>query len=48
MSARVARAWSMAHGFAMLLLDDQLGPLLGDQAGATGAMRLLDTSLAID
>ena len=47
MSARVARAWSMAHGFAMLLLDDQLGPLLGDQAGAAGAMRLLDTILAI-
>ncbi len=48
MSARVARAWSLAHGFAMLLLDGRLDPLLADQSGAPEAMRLLEAILAID
>lgn len=48
MSARVTRAWSLAHGFAMLLLDGRLGPLLADRSSAADAMRLLDAMLTID
>lgn len=48
MTVRVTRAWSLAHGFAMLLLDGRLGPLLADQSGAPEAMQLLETMLAID
>ena len=45
--ARVVRAWSIVHGFAMLLLDGRLAPILallppGDDAGA-----LLDEMLGL-
>ena len=48
MAVRVTRAWSMAHGFAMLLLDGRLGPFLGEQSGAPEAIRLVEAMLAID
>lgn len=48
MTVKVTRAWSLAHGFAMLLLDGRLGPVLGDQSGAPEAIRLLEAMLAID
>lgn len=48
MTLRVTRAWSMAHGFAMLLLDGRLGPVLGAQSGAPEAIRLLEAMLAVD
>ena len=48
MAVRVIRAWSMTHGFAMLLLDGRLDPVLGDQSGAPEAIRLLEAMLAID
>ena len=46
--AAVARAWSMVHGYAMLLLDGRLDPLLGDQTGGPDPARLLDAMLALD
>lgn len=48
MTVKVTRAWSLAHGFAMLMLDGRLGPVLGDQSGAPETIRLLDAMLAID
>lgn len=46
--AHAARAWSMVHGFAVLLLDDRLNPLLDAQAPREDALALLDDMLALD
>lgn len=42
-----ARAWSMVHGFAILLLDDRLNPLLDADAPRTDALALLDDMLTM-
>ncbi len=39
--AHAARAWSMVHGFAVLLLDDRLNPLLDADAPRADALALL-------
>ena len=46
--AHAARAWSMVHGFAILLLDDRLNPLLDAGAPKADALALLDDMLAMD
>lgn len=46
--AHAARAWSMVHGYAILLLDDRLNPLLDASAPRTDAMALLDDMLTLD
>ena len=43
-----ARAWSMVHGFAILLLDDRLNPLLDASAPRDDALALLDDMLTMD
>lgn len=43
-----ARAWSMVHGFAILLLDDRLNPLLDAGSLRADALALLDDMLAMD
>ena len=43
--AHAARAWSMVHGYAILLLDDRLNPLLDKDAPRADAMALLDDML---
>src|SRR3989344_1347807 len=43
--ARAARAWSMVHGYAILLLDDRLNPLLDAGAPREDALALLDDML---
>lgn len=48
MTVRVTRAWSMAHGFAMLLLDGRLGPWLGEPSDAPEAIRRIEAMFAID
>jgi AcrR family transcriptional regulator len=47
-SAYTVRAWAMVHGFAMLLLDGRLDPLLDDEPSARDPMRLLDAMLRLD
>jgi AcrR family transcriptional regulator len=47
-AARVARAWTMVHGYAMLLLDGRLDPLLSEHAPPIEASALLDAMLNID
>jgi AcrR family transcriptional regulator len=44
----VVRAWSMVHGFAMLLLDGQLEPILADRPAGRDTMALLDAMLSLD
>jgi AcrR family transcriptional regulator len=44
----VARAWSMVHGYAVLLLDGRLDAILGNGAGASDPMALLDVVLQLD
>jgi AcrR family transcriptional regulator len=44
----VARAWSMVHGYAMLLLDGQLDPILDRGTGQSDPMVLLDAVLRLD
>ncbi|WEK42110.1 MAG: WHG domain-containing protein [Candidatus Sphingomonas colombiensis] len=46
--AEVARAWTMVHGFAMLVLDGRLKSLMGDDPDGSDPMALLDTMLALD
>jgi AcrR family transcriptional regulator len=46
--AYAVRAWAMVHGFAMLLLDDRLSPLLQPGAGRDEAMAMLDAILRLD
>ena len=46
--AHAARAWSMVHGFAILLLDDRLNPLLDASAPRADALALLDDMLTIE
>ena len=46
--AHAARAWSMVHGFAILLLDDRLNPLLDADAPRADALALLDDMLTMD
>lgn len=46
--AHAARAWSMVHGFAILLLDDRLNPLLDAGSPRADALALLDDMLAMD
>lgn len=46
--AHAARAWSMVHGFASLLLDDRLNPLLDADAPRDDALALLDDMLTMD
>ncbi|MGQ2930937.1 MAG: TetR/AcrR family transcriptional regulator [Sphingopyxis sp.] len=43
--AHAARAWSMVHGYAILLLDDRLNPLLDADAPHDDALTLLDDML---
>ncbi|MCP3401232.1 TetR/AcrR family transcriptional regulator [Bradyrhizobium sp. CCGB20] len=43
--AAIARAWSMVHGFTMLLLDGRLEDILGRLPEGTTAERLLETML---
>lgn len=45
--ARAARAWSMVHGYAILLLDDRLNPLLNAGAPRADALALLDDMLTL-
>jgi AcrR family transcriptional regulator len=45
--AHAARAWSMVHGFAILLLDDRLNPLLDAGAPRADALTLLDDMLTM-
>ena len=47
-AARVARAWTMVHGYAMLLLDGRLDPLLSEHSPPVEASALLDAMLNID
>ena len=44
----VVRAWSMVHGYSMLLLDGRLEPVLDEQGAGRDAMALLDAMLALD
>jgi AcrR family transcriptional regulator len=44
--AEIAAAWSLVHGFAMLLIDRRLAPLLDHVEGADREMALLDAVLA--
>src|SRR5277367_4993440 len=44
----VARAWSMVHGYAMLLLDGRLDPILDDKSSQSDPMALLDAVLRLD
>jgi AcrR family transcriptional regulator len=46
--AHAARAWSMVHGFAILLLDDRLNPLLDADAPQANVLSLLDDMLTLD
>jgi AcrR family transcriptional regulator len=46
--AQVVRAWSMVHGYAMLLLDGRLDPVLGDAPACPQYMALLDAVLTLD
>jgi AcrR family transcriptional regulator len=45
--AHAARAWSLVHGFAILLLDDRLDPLLDPAAPRADALALLDDMLTM-
>jgi AcrR family transcriptional regulator len=44
-AADIARAWSLVHGFTMLLLDDRLGDILRRLPEGTDAEALLDAML---
>lgn len=44
-AAAIARAWSMVHGFTMLLLDGRLEDILGRLPEGTTAERLLEAML---
>ena len=44
-AAAIARAWSLVHGFTMLLLDDRLSDILRRMPEGTNAETLLDAML---
>ncbi len=44
-AAAIVRAWSLVHGFTMLLLDDRLSDLLGRLPAGTDAETLLEAML---
>jgi AcrR family transcriptional regulator len=44
-AAAIARAWSLVHGFAMLLLDDRLSDILRRSPAGTSVEALLDAML---
>ena len=44
-AAAIARAWSLVHGFTMLLLDDRLSDILHRLPAGTDAEALLDAML---
>jgi AcrR family transcriptional regulator len=44
-AARIMAAWSLVHGFAMLLLDGRLKPLIARMRDGTDEMVLLDAIL---
>jgi AcrR family transcriptional regulator len=46
-AAAIARAWSLVHGFTMLLLDGRLSHILGRLPKGTTAENLLDTMLGL-
>ncbi len=45
-AARIATAWSLVHGFAMLMLDGRLKPLIADLQDGTDEMALLAAILS--
>lgn len=45
--AYTVRAWSMVHGFAMLLLDDRLAPLLAPPGRRDQGLAMLDAMLRL-
>jgi AcrR family transcriptional regulator len=45
--AAIARAWSLVHGFTMLLLDDRLSDILRRLPAGTDAETLLDAMLKV-
>jgi len=46
-AAAIARAWSLVHGFTMLLLDGRIEDILRRLPAGTGAETLLDTMLKL-
>ncbi len=44
--AEIAAAWSLVHGYAMLLIDQRLSPLLDHVSGDDKEMKLLSAVLA--
>jgi hypothetical protein len=44
-AAAIVRAWSLVHGFTMLLLDGRLADILRRLPKGTGAAMLLDAML---
>ena len=46
-AAAIARAWSLVHGFTMLLLDGRLSDILRLLPKGTGAETLLDAMLRV-
>jgi hypothetical protein len=44
-AAAIARAWSLVHGFTMLLLDDRLSDILRRAPAGTDADTLLNAML---
>jgi hypothetical protein len=46
-AAAIARAWSLVHGFTMLLLDDRLSDILRRLPDGTDAETLLDAMLKL-
>jgi len=46
-AAAIARAWSLVHGFTMLLLDDRLSDILRRLPKGTDAETLLDAMLRL-
>jgi len=47
-AAYTVRAWAMVHGFAMLLLDGRLSPILDSEPSDLDPMHLLGAMLALD
>ena len=46
-AAAIARAWSLVHGFTMLLLDGRLRDILRRLPAGTDADKLLETMLKL-
>ena len=46
-AANITAAWSLAHGFAMLMLDGRLKPLIARMPEGTDEMALLDAILGV-